>query len=116
MIMADFYKFISFVKRSYKASFNEELKFPKFNDITRYHQESMMRLGIEAKFFDIVDDIDSIVMLSHLIYLHHNDTIINIKQLYENYINDDADIMGGFNKHSPIIQKQSFIEMLSSLK
>lgn len=113
--MTDFYKFISFVKRSYKVTFNEELKFPKFDEITWYHQETIIRLGIESKFFDIVNDIDSIVMLSHLQYLCHKDTIIDIKQLYQNYMNNDTNIMHDYYKIPPK-QQLSLSELLSSFK
>ncbi len=75
--------FIGYVKKTYKKDFGVNLVFPKFNEMKKYHTETLMRIGIESKFFDIEDDIDSLVNITHLHFLSFNFLIKPIDELYK---------------------------------
>lgn len=89
-----FTKFITYTKKLYKKAYGEPLTFTTFDNMLSTHQETIMRLGIEKQFFGIDNnDIDSLVILSHLYYLKTLNKLPALDKLYNGYLNDDYTII-----------------------
>lgn len=87
-----FNSFISFVKKAFKETYKTEINFPTFSNMAPSHQEYILRSSIETKFFEIEEDIDSIVMLSHLNYLKYHFLVDSVSVLYSKYKSNDYDL------------------------
>ena len=81
----DFKGFVKFVKTEYVERHKVQIIFPSFDEMTSYHQEFIMRSKIEAKYFDIEDDIDSLIVLSHIDLLGRKWLLPRISELDKMY-------------------------------
>lgn len=105
-----FNSFIRFVKKAFKETYKTEIKFPTFTTMSPSHQEYILRSGIETKFFEIENDYDSILMLSHLNYLHFHFLVDSVSDLYSKYKSNDLDLRN--NLEDPILlEKENVINV-----
>lgn len=91
--------FIRWISGLYNEIYNEKIRFPSFNEANSFHHESMMRMGIESKFFKIEGDIDNILKMSHLDYLHHHNLLIDTISLINRFTENRCDVVEPRDKY-----------------